>query len=1648
MLWLFGHSDLRRRLALALTLGATAPWAQQSNRTGSFLNLEKGRPVLTRSFGDTLGGSARPLSLANADFDEDGMPDLASGYATGAGAGAIVIHRGNVDALWPYGNALRNGEPPAFLPDARVVAIPEEPDFLGAGDFDADGHWDIVAAHLGSSSLWLLRGNGHGGFYPAERISLPGGVTALVTGELNRPDGLTDIAVAVSGSRPGNVAQVLVFEAPGGALRGDPEVFPLRSAASALAVADLDGDLWNDLAIGAGKELLIVHSRDRKLALSKTIGSHAEPARVTRQSLPFAVQSLAAGSFASHQWLQLAALGDDGKVHMLERAGARDALTASMAIPGPDGRIRTAPGAPLPTASTVRPAPSKDLADLVLRGEIQVPGMASVTGALPQLVAARVSAGGTRDLIVVHGAARKLHVISRDRDSAEPAVRLAASLDTPNAPMAIMPMRLHPHPLQDLVMLEDGQAEPRVVPQTNVTTFIVTNTNDSGAGSLREAINGSTQTHGASSITFNIPTSDPNRDPHTGVFTITPIGVLNGYNNVINAEPLLGGPAVTIDGYTQPGSSPNTLVNGDNAVILIRIDGAQGGQGSVGLQTFPGTTDTIRGLQVTGFNDPKPNVPQNTESGGTGIEVDGGNDFVEGNFIGTDSTGTTPLLNSNGVIAFGSGDGNTIGGTTPQARNLISGNGSGTGDAFQSNPNTYFIQGNYIGTDATGTKALPNGQGAGGAGVNTVIGGTVAGAGNLISSNNSYNVYSITIASNQFGSQYIVQGNLIGTDYTGSNAIGNLSAGVEVGSINHTGNQYPTAVANTIGGTTPAARNIVSGNSLGGIYITDGADSTLVQGNYIGVDVSGAKALGNGTFAGADGIFNGIISSSSNSTAPANTAIGGEFSGAGNVISGNAANGIQIVGLGGAVRNQSLVTFGNAVEGNYIGTDATGVNPLPNQANGVYVNTGGGLNLIGDPGGASGNIIAFNALNGVLVDPGTPSAQIGTGNSVTGNTIFSNGGAGVHMPSGLNSPISRNSIYSNGMLGADTAISGPNAQAACAPSSAAPTLLQNAPVLTSASGTAIITATATDPNGNTSEFSQCALLTPTNNVIDVTGALTATEPGVTYTVELFQNTSCDPSGYGQGKQYLTKVSVTTRSTCAAPISLPIDLSKADLSVTLSPPTYGTQGVPAGYSYTMSSVVSNLGAANATNVVYTATLPSGFSFAASTTTKGTCANASGTVTCNIGSLASGATVNITINALITTSTAGNQITAVSVTGGQTDPNLANNSASLTVGVVIPFPGISSFNPGYVLTGSPNSTITVTGSGFYPGSVVSFNNVNIANVTFVNSTTLNMVVPASLLTTYGTFPVTVSNGTGQFQTSTPANFWVRTPCSFALSTSSVALGADGAQNLSFTVTAPADCSWEVYNPGFYPYSATQTASATDIYGDEFGSGSATYSVNANTGAPSIYTISILPTELEACGFTGANCGPPLGQAATFTIYQGGAFTCTYSLSASSVNAPVGGVVGIGFNGGGTGSGTFYVNVSNPSCIPTATTNVPWITQEGQGGNTNQWEEDYNVSANATGAARSGAVVMTGLQSVTGNTPNIATLNFTVNQAGPTSYSLCDVNQDTFVNVMDVQRTINEALGTALAGNDLNADGKVNVADIQIAINAVLNLGCSAS
>ncbi|MFQ5859669.1 MAG: CSLREA domain-containing protein, partial [Anaerolineae bacterium] len=249
----------------------------------------------------------------------------------------------------------------------------------------------------------------------------------------------------------------------------------------------------------------------------------------------------------------------------------------------------------------------------------------------------------------------------------------------------------------------------------NTTDDTDDGTCDTGHCSLREAINAANAHASPDTVTFNIPGSDPGCDG-AGVCTVRPT----------NSLPVLTDDGTTIDAYTQSGARPNTNPFGQpiNAVLKVVLDGSLLSQGfAVGLD-IRSSGNLVRGLVIQRFR--------------RGIDVsDANGNRFEGNFIGTDVHGTTALGNGCGGISImgvvgGPGSwNNVVGGSAPQARNLISGNdcagvslGSGGGNR---------VQGNYVGSNVTGAVPLPNsGEGIRVASQDNQIGGTAQGEANLI----------------------------------------------------------------------------------------------------------------------------------------------------------------------------------------------------------------------------------------------------------------------------------------------------------------------------------------------------------------------------------------------------------------------------------------------------------------------------------------------------------------------------------------------------------------------------------------------------------------------------------------------------------------------------------------------------------------------------------------------------------------------------------------------------------------------------------------------------------------------------------------------------------------------------------------------------
>ena len=280
------------------------------------------------------------------------------------------------------------------------------------------------------------------------------------------------------------------------------------------------------------------------------------------------------------------------------------------------------------------------------------------------------------------------------------------------------------------------------------------------------------------------------------------------------------------------------------------------------------------------------------------------------------------------------------------------------------------IAGNSIGTNPAGSGAVGNTSdgieiesGASGnwIGVNTVYGAESADQGNVISGNGLYGI----LITGTGTSGNTVAGNIVGLTAAGTAALANGGDGVLI---------LSGASANTIGGTVAGARNIISGNVTHGVEIDSPATGNLVEANYIGTDITGTIALGNGVSGGYAGVY---VSGGGNT-------IGGTVSGAGNVIAGSGNYGIRFT---------TSAASGNLVEGNEIGTNAAGTAALPNANNGINIDGGGSNNTIGGTAAGARNLISGNSISGVVI-----SGSGTTGNLVEGNLVGTDASGSVAVP--------------------------------------------------------------------------------------------------------------------------------------------------------------------------------------------------------------------------------------------------------------------------------------------------------------------------------------------------------------------------------------------------------------------------------------------------------------------------------------------------------------------------------------------------------------------------------------------------------------------------------------------------------------------------
>ena len=428
--------------------------------------------------------------------------------------------------------------------------------------------------------------------------------------------------------------------------------------------------------------------------------------------------------------------------------------------------------------------------------------------------------------------------------------------------------------------------------------ILVTNSADSGPGSLRQAILDANAQASPDIIEF---------------FNTAP-----GWHTIVLASAL---PAITqpvsLNGYADPEASENTQVIGNDASIVWVIDG-------VGNDVFTVSSDdvSIRGLSIVGADD--------------AVLIDSGaqNVSIAGNFLGLLPNGITDDPNANASVRLtGGANNNTIGGDDVADRNAIA--GASTAGIWLEGVSDNFVKNNYVGTVPDGSAAaaaVPTyGVYLTGTSQRNEIAGTLQVNGNVLSGNGEYGIRGIGDGVDNT----VIKGNIVGLNAQGDTGLGSQLFGIQF----FIGSDF-----SVVGGPNPGEGNVISGNTSGGLYLhANGSliDGTVIQGNYVGTDITGMVGIGNGTGAGLS-IAHGS----------GGTLVGGTNPGEGNLISGHVHSGISFW-------ESPYTHTPNVVLGNVIGLNADGTAALPNQLAGIYAGISKHIRIGStDPGGR--NIISGN----------------------------------------------------------------------------------------------------------------------------------------------------------------------------------------------------------------------------------------------------------------------------------------------------------------------------------------------------------------------------------------------------------------------------------------------------------------------------------------------------------------------------------------------------------------------------------------------------------------------------------------------------------------------------------------------------------------
>ena len=435
---------------------------------------------------------ARPLTLASADLNADGFPDLVCGYEV-LGGGLLVIHYGDARAYAPTDPAdiqaiLQNRFPVPFR-GSTVIKLDHAPEFLFTGDFDRDSRRDILTAARGGLSLNVLFAGTDG--FSAKSVELSGQLTTVAVSEAYSLDGFADVYAGIVGGR------LLAYERMESIFTQRPDAYDLPGSADSITPGRFDNGTTADFAVLVAGQVYVVHG--------------GKGTRTERIDLPFPANALAAGDFIWDRGsrMELAVAGENGTTVILSRGELDTRRLTADELRGrrqvvADIRDGKRSASSLANERNAGAGSWRIAEDTSLNASLSGGGSNSL---VPMLASGQQSV----DLLSLDQAARMLNISYRtDAVTSDPerVSRESVSLTTGGEPVAVLPMRLNIHSRPSLVVLERGSFEPKLMFVAPEATFTVTKTTDTNDGtcnadcSLREAVVAANAAAGADTIAF------------------------------------------------------------------------------------------------------------------------------------------------------------------------------------------------------------------------------------------------------------------------------------------------------------------------------------------------------------------------------------------------------------------------------------------------------------------------------------------------------------------------------------------------------------------------------------------------------------------------------------------------------------------------------------------------------------------------------------------------------------------------------------------------------------------------------------------------------------------------------------------------------------------------------------------------------------------------------------------------------------------------------------------------------------------------------------------------------------------------------------------------------------------------------------------